>query len=251
MQRYFKSKKKVAYKRKRSPSAVGNTSNLRKYARWATKPKLLKMDLNPFPAVYKTTLTWHPPANTIGGVTQTNAQIKLNSIYDPDPSTTFFNGQPLYFDQICSADGPYKKYIVTGWRGSLTVINATGITDTVPFDTVADAVECYFQHGSLFAGDADTVSEQQSIPNREVALLSPPKMGNNNKHVFKFQGKTKDFVSKPAFDSTCAGFYNSDPSTVVYGSFSARSLNTKVLYLFVMLQIEFDVEFFVGDGTAS
>ena len=65
-----------------------------------------------------------------------------------------------------------------------------------------------------------------------------------------FQGKCKDFATT-ADDSTLVGNYAADPAIIVYGSFGARSLNSKNILLGLQVTLEYDVEFFSNDGVSS
>lgn len=244
---------RIYSKRKRSgKSGVGRMAMSRKWARREVLPNVGKLIINPFPITYRTTLTWAPAAGIDGAVSSAVYQWKLNDLFDPDPGSIFgTTTQPLYFDQICSATGPYKSYIVHGWRTKVTVINTTGIADTVPGQTLCDVLEVICQQGYELSAEGDTNSELQSAPNRQRVLLSPMQAGCNNRYTFYLSGKTTDYSTKPAYDSTHAGTYTASPAIVIFGNIGCRSLNGDNYNIAIAMQHEFDVEFFNTDAAAS
>jgi len=55
----------------------------------------------------------------------THAQVMSNSLYDFDKNGVFGNKQPLYFDTMVTAAGPYRQYKVISWKTTYTVYNAS------------------------------------------------------------------------------------------------------------------------------
>lgn len=223
----------------------------KKFAKWTVSKSVPVLDINPFPTTYRTTLTWHPPAVNLSGSNNAVYQIKVNDAFDPDGTGSFGNGQALYFDQICSSTGPYKSFIVHGWRAQVTINNSTGSGDTVPYQTLCDAVELIVQQGYEINTEGDTNAELQSAPNRQVALLSPALEAPGNRHTFYMRGKTSDYVTVPAFDSTLGGNFAASPAVVVFLNIGARSIAGDNFSLYAMVHVEFDIEFYNQDGAAS
>jgi len=237
--------------RRSKSSRVGRMAMSRRFAKKAFGKSLGVSDINPFPTTWRTKLTWHPPCVNVAGTASAVYQIKLNDCFDPDGTGTFGNGQPLYFDEICSTTGPYKSFIVHGWKARIDVNNSTGSGDTVPYQTLCDALEVIVQQGYEINTEGDTNAELQSAPNREVALLSPALEAPHNRHTFYLNGKTMDYTTKPAFDSTLAGNFTGSPSTVIFGNIGLRSIVGDNYSAYMMVHVEFDVEFYDIDGAAS
>ena len=89
--------------------------------RWIAKqnrPFRATIPINPFPPVYRTKVTWAPPATTwTPGSGSAVIQFKLNSVFDCELSSVFSaTQQPLFFDTICTSTGPYKQFKVLGWK---------------------------------------------------------------------------------------------------------------------------------------
>lgn len=60
-------------------------------------------------------------SNTVANTTGTGVHFVPNSLYAPLSG----GHQPYYFDQLCSASGPYTKYKVIGFKCRITVVNST------------------------------------------------------------------------------------------------------------------------------
>ena len=105
--------------------------------RWISKqnrPFRATIPINPFPPVYRTKVTWAPPATTwTPGSGNAVIQFKLNSVFDCELSSVFSaTQQPLFFDTICTSTGPYKQFKVLGWRGKIHMVNLGGQSDDTP-----------------------------------------------------------------------------------------------------------------------
>lgn len=238
-------------RRRTTKGSVGRMAYSKKQARRMVSKITGPVDINPFPLTYRTKLTWHPATVNKAGTANAVYQIKVNDCFQPDGGSAFGAGQPLYFDQICSSTGPYKSFIVHGWKARIDVINSTGAGDTVPYQTKADAVEAIVQQGYEISAEGDTNAELQSAPNRQVVLLSPALEAPGNRHTFYMQGKTSNYTTLPAYDSTLAGNFGASPGVVIFLNLGFRSVVGDNFDLFIMPHIEFDVEFFNTDGAAS
>lgn len=108
-----------------------------------------------FPLTKQCRLVYKNPSTTIssGGLTSYTSQVfACNNCNDFDYSNNLGNKSPLYWDYLCTAQGPYKKFRVNAWKTTLKVINLSD-----------KALNVYFDHGTLGAvTDADTPQEMQN-----------------------------------------------------------------------------------------
>ena len=77
--------------------------------------------------IYENQLT----AVTAGGAAFVARSTKPNSAYDFDNNGDFGNKQPLYYDALLTASGPYKNYKVDSWITTYTIINEADVAMTV------------------------------------------------------------------------------------------------------------------------
>lgn len=216
------------------------------------RPFRATIPINPFPPVYRTKVTWAPAATMwTPGSNNAVIQFKLNSVFDCELSSVFTPQQPLFFDSICTSTGPYKQFKVIGWRGKITMVNMGGQSDDTPSTSLRDTYEILYQQGYELSAEGDTNTELQSAPNLQRHLLPGIVNGSASQKSIYFQGKCRDFFATTADDSTLVGNYAADPAIIVYGSFGARSLNSKNILLGLQVTLEYDVEFFSNDGVSS
>ncbi len=129
----------------------------------------------------------------------------LNGMYDPD--FTGVGGQPMWFDQLLTVNGPYLKYRVTD------------VTVTVTFaNNVNGNVYCYINATASSSAPASLIAAQQK-PMSKFALLNPATSGRGQ-HVFRVKmsvarvlGITKAHLLN---DDYYAGSYTANPLSVAY-----------------------------------
>ena len=221
--------------------------------RWIAKqnrPFRATIPINPFPPVYRTKVTWAPPATTwTPGSGNAVIQFKLNSVFDCELSSVFSaTQQPLFFDTICTSTGPYKQFKVLGWRGKIHMVNLGGQSDDTPSTSLRDIYEVLYQQGYELSAEGDTNAELQAAPNLQRHLLPGIVNGSASEKSIYFQGQSKDFFATGTDDSTLVGNYLGDPAVIVYGSLGVRSLNSKNIFMAFQVTIEYDVEFLVMTG---
>lgn len=248
----------LAAMKRRRPNRSGKVTGKKinyapvKWMRKEIKPWRATIPINPFPAVYRTKITYAPPGSQYSpGFNSTVIQFQLTNLYNPDFNTAVGGGQPLFFDQLCSSTGPYKQFKVLGWRGKFTLVNLGGIREDTPSTGTQDCYEILWQQGYELSAEGDTNAELQSAPNLQRHLLPSTLNGSASQKVIYFQGRTKDFFAETVDDSTLVGNYAGTPAIVVYGSLGIRSLGSKLITMGIQVTIEFDVEFFSQDGAAS
>lgn len=111
----------------------------------------------PFPKVRNCTFIYKQPSVTLTS-SAINGKIltrfACNSMFDFDLDNYLGDKQPLYFDQMFGANGPYRYYKVNAWR---TVITFTSLSAT--------ALHVYFDQGAIGSiVESDTATEAQNRP---------------------------------------------------------------------------------------
>lgn len=209
----------------------------------------IPMPINPFPPVMKTTMSYpvtsalYAPAAS-SGVTL----VALNDIYDFDVSNNLGNTQPLFYDQVLSATGPYTKYRVTAWRVKFTIDNFSQFTS----GTNACALDVGLAQGSTISTDVDTWTELQSSPNLQRRLLQW--YGTSlSRCVLEINGTPQEFVTGDVKDDTLCGAYNGSPSQRIYGALGIANPNIAGVNVqaYISVQVEQDVELFGQDAISS
>lgn len=159
----------------------------------------------PFPATKKRCrLTWSIDKNlTSAAATDILAQIKCNDLFDPDYSNTLGNGQPLHFDTLLTASGPYWKYVVEGWT---TIVEVQGHGGTY----------MVYYGQDLDSNSIDTRAEAQNWQGMQQRLLNT---ATNPVRIVK-KNRLKNAIGYPNMVDPVewGGQYNSSPSNVVYGN---------------------------------
>lgn len=215
----------------------------------SAKPRLPKISKDPFPKEWRTKLTWNADTQYASpGSTSGASVISLTSLYDPDYSNHFGNFQPMCFDQVLSATGPYQNYRVNSWKGKITITNVSAADGSVPI-----ALECYFKQGATNAVDVDTWSEIQSQTGVQTLLLGPVGSDSATKTIY-FNGSLKSFIPADAEGEDFVGSYNSVPSKPIYAGFGYRNAKTgsaSVVNCYIKVSIEYDVTLYAQDGVQS
>jgi len=170
----------------------------------------------PFPNKLATTLLYRSSAFAQTGSSGTGTysmNVALNDLVDFDYSDVIGNKQPLFFDQLFSATGPYQRMECLGWRTRITVINMG-----------AESLSVYWNG----KGSANSVTEENDLaevtnrPGMQQFHLGP-KGGGMDRVLIKSSGKWQDHNSETA---GTAQSYSSSPSTVVYGTLFASTPTT-------------------------
>lgn len=165
--------------------------------------------LQPFPRskvinlIYENALTTGSFSGAATGVLGT----KPNSAYDYDNSSgaSFGNKQPLYYDALFTASGPYKNYKVDSWTTTYTIVNE------------ADAAITVFALPPISApAEIDSQAEADNFPGVKRLYLTP-KTGSKAMGTITVTGNVKDVYTSASTDLGFVGAYNTDPAYLVYG----------------------------------
>jgi len=127
-----------------------------------------------------------------------------NSIYDPD--VTGGGHQPLYYDQLLGVSGPYRRFTVTKAHFNFRLANVT----TTPI-----TVGIYLNVGPIDYPSIYTLLEKPKVIRRLIGVSSGIGTTQINFHidVAKALGVPR---RKLIDDDVYSGFYNSNPSQMVY-----------------------------------
>lgn len=124
----------------------------------------------PFPPVMRNILQKYVNdgpfnCNWAGGLSYFRiARFTPYNVYDVDVDNVFGNNQPLYFDQLCSSQGPYNSFRCKSYTMSFTVIN----TGTAP-------IVVYLVDSKQFTGgisENDTPDEIRNFPGVKKMILT-------------------------------------------------------------------------------
>ena len=196
----------------------------------------------PFPNKLATTLLYRSvPVQQTGSPAAGTylLQVGLNDLFDFDYSNVLQNKQPLFYDQLFSATGPYQRLECKSWRTRITVIN-----------TGAEPLSVYWNG----KGSANGVSEEDTlseVTNR--AYMQQFHLGakgqQGDRVLIKSSGKWADHNT----DNTgSAQNYNASPSTIVYGSlFCNTPTNATAPTLTIQIDHYFDIVCVRADAATS
>lgn len=155
---------------------------------------------------YVTFLYENALTQVAGAANVITANFKPNDMYDYDASGDSGNKQPLFFDTLLSASGPYKTFKVHSWKTTFTIINNSSSTPVDVFVSPPIAVTSEF----------DSLAEADNFPGVKRLHLTPGG-GSNSKGSVTVYGHVKDVYPHSAdSDSAFYGSYNTSPGTVVY-----------------------------------
>jgi len=136
---------------------------------------------------------------------------KPNDMYDFDNSGDTGNKQPLYFDTLLTASGPYRTYKVISWKTTYYFINNTATTP----------VDIFVSPPIAGTGEFDSLAEADNFPG--VKRLRLTASGGSKSHgSITIKGHIKDVYPTISDDSNFIGNYNTSPSTIVYQAVVVR-----------------------------
>jgi len=139
-----------------------------------------------------------------GAANVMTAITKPNDMYDFDGSGDAGNKQPLYYDTLLSASGPYKNYKVISWKTTYTFIS----TATCP-------VDIFISPPVGSSGEFDSLAEADNFPGVKRLRLTPV-YGSQTKGTVTVYGHIKDLFPASGDDASFVGGYNSSPALIAY-----------------------------------
>lgn len=152
--------------------------------------------------VYENALTAYAAGAVTGAI-----QTKPNSAFDYDNSSgaIFGNKQPLYYDSLLSASGPYRNYKVNSWKTTYTIINTGASPITVfAFPPISGTSE------------VDSLAEADNFPGVKRLYLTAA-TGSKNIGTLTVTGNIEDvYPSSGASEGGFIAAYNADPTYLCY-----------------------------------
>lgn len=188
--------------------------------------------------LYENALTKVNPASPLSALS-----VLANSLYDFDKTTlaSFGNKQPLYYDTVLTASGPYKSYQVISWKTTYTVVNMTAVPISV-----------WAVPPTIAANEIDSVAEADNFPGVKKLSLSQA-AGSKNIGTITVWGHQNDLypVETLTANSTTAS-YAGDPASPCYAGLIVASADgtTNVEY-YVAVEHEAYAELFTVDALVS
>jgi len=174
----------------------------------------------------------------------TNVQVATvvpNSMYDFDRGTTFGNKQPLFYDALLTASGPYKRYRVISWKTTYYFVNET-----------ENAVNIWVGPPVAASNETDSIAEVDNWPGVSRLRLTD-KYGSKTQGEIVITGHVGDVY--PTFSNDYASFsgeYNTDPGLPVYQNIVVQAADgTKIPIVYVGVKHEAYTELGVVDSLVS
>lgn len=199
----------------------------------------------PFPKVMNTCLVYKQPSVYINsnGVSSSWTQIwRSNSLFDYDYSNALGNKQPLFYDTLCTATGPYQNYRVNAWSAKITIINLSDKPMNVYYDPVSYSI-----------AEADTQTEMQ---NRRGVIYRMLTAQSNSKPMTTIKSfvRVKDFA--PDIVSSSENYSadsSADPSKILYSQllWGPIDLSTTAYNVAIQVETKFYCTFYNADSVQS
>lgn len=202
----------------------------------------LARSIGPFATKKFVTLEYINTPLAVGSSNFLSIPIASNSAYDVDKSTPayFGNKQPLYYDALLSATGPYRAYKVISWKTTYTFINtATGPMRMWALPSIVNWSEL------------DSVTECENFPGVKSGNATGSS-GSSSVVTLTVTGHVSDVFPNYDGDASLVAAYNADPSSLVYGGVCLYGLDgTTALNGFLGIKHEMYVELSNVDAVAS
>lgn len=183
------------------------------------------MSAIPFPKVRNCTFVYKQPSVTLTS-SAINGKILLrfncNSLFDFDADNYLGDKQPLYFDQMFGANGPYRYYKVNAWKTTLTFTNL-GST----------ALQTYFDPGSIGSVvEADTAAEAQNRPGVIYKLVTAAANAKPQTTIVSYK-TAKSFAPRTISSGLDYGAsYNASPTNTISSTFLVTNLDSTDLTVY-------------------
>jgi len=221
-------RKKTGRKPRRIRRAAAKNAPRRKQLPYRV-PRPLAYSKGPFPKVMQTQLVYKQPSTTItsNGLLNFNyLQLNLNSMWDLDITNVFGNKQPLFFDQLVTTEGPYKKFKVNAWKTTFKFIN---LSDKPMY--------VYYDPGSLFQSDSDTVIEIENRRGVISKLVTAQSNASPMATISKYTTLRSVIPQSVNMSENFMGTHSANPSTQVYGTLFWKTLDGSTTAFSVGVQI--------------
>lgn len=165
-----------------------------------------------------------------------------NNMYDFDNNAGAYwgNKQPLYYDALLSATGPYKSYKVISWKTTITVVNQTAVP-----------INVWLAGALTGSAEVDSAAEADNFPGVKKMYLTASG-GSKNEGKIVITGHIDDVFSGFEKDLNLLGAYNSGPGSPIYGSLVMQSADgTTNVDTYVAIKHEAYTELLQVDAVVS
>lgn len=221
-----------AKRRKGSAAAIGKITTLSK------NPD------GPFPRSMDTVLVYENALTALGAGTGGLLTVgtKPNSAFDYDNSSgaVFGNKQPLYYDTLLTASGPYKNYKVNSWKTTYTVVNMGAAPITVWALPPISATS-----------EIDSAAEADNFPG-VIRMYLTAKDGDCNSGTLTVTGNLADVYASSAYsEGGMIAAYNADPTYLVYGGIIVQTADGNAISAYAAVRHEMNTTLQVVDALVS
>lgn len=160
----------------------------------------------PFTGRKFVTLLYENAFQQIGGSANVMTVVtKPNDMYDYDNSGDAGNKQPLYYDFLLTASGPYRNYKVISWKTTYYFVNNTATTP----------VDIFISPPIAGTAEFDSLAEADNFPGVKRLRLTAS-TGSKSMGQVTITGHTKDVYPTLSNDKDFVGNYNTSPATLIY-----------------------------------
>jgi len=167
----------------------------------------------PFAATKFMTFLYENELTAMTGAAVTTAMsVMANSLFDFDKNGNFGNKQPLYYDTLLTASGPYKQYKVISWKTTYTIMN----------QSVSTPITVWAIPPVSAASEIDSAAEADNFPGCKSLYLGPLS-SSKNQGTLTVYGHTDDVYAAQASLDTLAASYNADPLSPCYQGLVIRA----------------------------
>lgn len=231
----------AASKKKKSRIQSQNVTLGRITGRVAPSATTLSLCPGPFSGKKFVTFLYENALTQIGGAANViTFTSKPNDMYDFDNSGDAGNKQPLYFDSLLTASGPYRTYKVYSWKTTYTFINGTQCP-----------VDIFVSPPISSTGEMDSLAEADNFPGVKRLHLTAA-TGSKTIGKISIKGHIKDVYPTISEDANFYGSYNTSPTFLVYQNVLVRASDgTSGAIVYVSVKHEAYTELGVVDALVS
>lgn len=208
------------------PKGIKRTKLSRVYS--SRKTTLQRFPDGPFPRSKNVSLVYENALTATGAGTGGLLTLgtKPNSAYDYDNSSgaAFGNKQPLYYDALLTASGPYKNYKVNSWRTTYTVVNNGDSPMTVWALPPISATS-----------EIDSAAEADNFPGVKRLYLTG-KGGSKSTGTITVTGNVADVYTSATGEGGLVAAYNADPTYLVYGGLILQTADASSIVAYVAVR---------------
>lgn len=160
----------------------------------------------PFSGRKYVTFLYENALTRVGGATNVlNVTTKPNDMYDYDNSGDAGNKQPLYYDTLMTASGPYRQYKVISWKTTYYFVN----------NTTGVPIDIFISPPIAATAEFDSLAEADNFPGVKRLRLTGSG-GSKSMGQVTVTGHVKDVFPTYADDAAFVGAYNGSPGTIIY-----------------------------------